>query len=79
MGAGAGTGRIEAREVPRPFDTPRAGGYPRRRLPQEDVPTVQPNPFAGVRWIWMNGEMVEFEKATIHVLSHALHYGSGMF
>jgi branched-chain amino acid aminotransferase len=37
------------------------------------------NLFAGIRWIWMNGELVEFEKATVHVLSHALHYGSGVF
>lgn len=37
------------------------------------------NLFAGVRYIWMNGRLVDFEKATIHVLSHALHYGSGVF
>jgi len=37
------------------------------------------HPFANVRWIWMNGELVEFEKATVHVLTHALHYGSGLF
>jgi branched-chain amino acid aminotransferase len=37
------------------------------------------NPFAGVRWIWKNGQLIDFEKATIHVLSHALHYGSGVF
>lgn len=37
------------------------------------------NPFAGVRWIWMNGRLVDFEKATIHVMTHALHYGSGVF
>ena len=37
------------------------------------------NPFAGVRWIWMNGRLVEFEKATVHVMTHALHYGSGVF
>jgi branched-chain amino acid aminotransferase len=36
-------------------------------------------PFAGIRWVWMNGELVEFEKATVHVFSHALHYGSGVF
>lgn len=35
--------------------------------------------FAGIRWIWMNGGLVEFEKATVHVLSHAMHYGSGAF
>jgi branched-chain amino acid aminotransferase len=37
------------------------------------------NLFAGVRWIWMNGRLVEFEKANIHVMTHALHYGSGVF
>jgi branched-chain amino acid aminotransferase len=37
------------------------------------------NAFAGIRWLWMNGELIEFEKATVHVLSHALHYGSGAF
>lgn len=37
------------------------------------------NLFAGVRWIWMNGKLVEFEKATIHVTSHVIHYGSGVF
>jgi branched-chain amino acid aminotransferase len=43
------------------------------------VPTADGSPFAGVRWIWMNGRLVEFEKATVHVLTHALHYGSGLF
>jgi len=38
-----------------------------------------PNPYSSVRWIWMNGGLVEFEKATVHVLTHALHYGSGLF
>jgi branched-chain amino acid aminotransferase len=37
------------------------------------------NPFEGVRWIWQNGRLVDFEKATVHVLAHALHYGSGVF
>lgn len=37
------------------------------------------NVFDGVRWIWMNGRLVEFEKATVHVMTHALHYGSGVF
>ena len=40
---------------------------------------LQSTPFANVHWIWMNGRMVEFEKATVHVLTHALHYGSGLF
>ena len=29
--------------------------------------------------IWMDGEYVDWEDAQIHVLSHALHYGSGVF
>jgi branched-chain amino acid aminotransferase len=30
-------------------------------------------------WIWMNGEFVAWEDAQIHVLSHGLHYGTGVF
>lgn len=30
-------------------------------------------------YIWFNGQFVEWEKATVHVLSHALHYGSSVF
>lgn len=30
-------------------------------------------------WIWRDGEMVRWEDATIHVLSHAVHYGSSVF
>jgi branched-chain amino acid aminotransferase len=29
--------------------------------------------------IWFDGEMVPWEQATVHVLTHALHYGSGVF
>jgi branched-chain amino acid aminotransferase len=29
--------------------------------------------------IWMNGEMVPWEDARIHVLTHSLHYGMGVF
>src|SRR4029450_9634673 len=29
--------------------------------------------------IWMNGKMVDWKNATIHVATHALHYGSGVF
>jgi branched-chain amino acid aminotransferase len=30
-------------------------------------------------WIWLNGEFVPWDEARIHVLSHGLHYGSGVF
>ena len=29
--------------------------------------------------IWMNGKLVEHDEATVHVLSHTLHYGSSFF
>jgi branched-chain amino acid aminotransferase len=29
--------------------------------------------------IWMNGEFVPWDEAKVHVLSHGLHYGSGVF
>ena len=29
--------------------------------------------------IWMNGSLVEWDKAQIHILTHALHYGTGVF
>ena len=30
-------------------------------------------------YIWMDGELVPWEDATVHVLSNALHYGTGVF
>jgi branched-chain amino acid aminotransferase len=29
--------------------------------------------------IWMNGELVDWADAKIHVASHGLNYGSGVF
>jgi branched-chain amino acid aminotransferase len=36
-------------------------------------------PITPTKFIWMDGELVEWEKATVHVLNHSLHYGSGLF
>jgi branched-chain amino acid aminotransferase len=36
-------------------------------------------PIAATPYIWFNGKLVPWEKATVHVLSHALHYGSSVF
>ena len=30
-------------------------------------------------YIWFNGEMVRWEDAKVHVMSHALHYGTSVF
>ena len=29
--------------------------------------------------IWMDGKLVDWDSAQVHVLTHALHYGSGVF
>ncbi|MBD3207383.1 branched-chain amino acid transaminase [Candidatus Bathyarchaeota archaeon] len=32
-----------------------------------------------VDYIWKNGELVNWEQANIHILTHAIHYGTGVF
>lgn len=36
-------------------------------------------PIQKMDYIWFNGELVEWDKATVHVLSHAIHYGTSFF
>lgn len=36
-------------------------------------------PIEATEKIWMNGELVPWEDAKIHVLTHTLHYGTGVF
>lgn len=31
------------------------------------------------KYIWQNGSLVPWDEATVHVLSHGLHYGTGVF
>lgn len=35
--------------------------------------------FEGGKTIWLNGQMVPWKDATVHVMAHALHYGSSVF
>ena len=35
--------------------------------------------FPGTGKIWMNGALVEWKDANIHIASHVIHYGSGVF
>jgi len=35
--------------------------------------------FAGTGKIWMNGKLVDWKDAQIHIASHVIHYGSGVF
>ena len=36
-------------------------------------------PIKPTKYIWFNGELVPWENATVHVMTHALHYGSSVF
>ncbi len=36
-------------------------------------------PIPEVEKIWMNGELVDWQDARVHLLTHALHYGTGVF
>lgn len=35
--------------------------------------------FTGTGKVWMNGTLVEWNQANIHIASHVVHYGSGVF
>src|SRR5215510_6977233 len=35
--------------------------------------------FSGTGKIWMNGRFVEWKDANIHIATHVIHYGSGVF
>ena len=35
--------------------------------------------FSGTGKVWMNGTLVDWAQATMHVASHIIHYGSGVF
>jgi branched-chain amino acid aminotransferase len=36
-------------------------------------------PITPTEKIWMNGELIPWEDATVHLLTHTLHYGTGVF
>ena len=36
-------------------------------------------PFPESKLIWMNGELVPWNEAKVHILTHSLHYGLGVF
>ena len=43
------------------------------------MPKLPKASFQTTEKIWLNGRMVDWQRANVHVLSHALHYGSGVF
>src|SRR5213082_3679486 len=54
--------------------------------PRQSSATTSPSaskessmPLDKVEKIWMDGELVNWDDAKIHILTHSLHYGSGVF
>jgi branched-chain amino acid aminotransferase len=35
--------------------------------------------FTTTEFIWMNGELVPWDGARVHITAHGLHYGTGVF
>ena len=35
--------------------------------------------FGGAQWVWMDGAIVRWSDANVHISSHALHYGTAVF
>src|SRR5215204_7664174 len=54
---------------------------PRRATPSPAVSDQRETtmPITPTEKIWMNGELVDWDQARIHVLTHSLHYGMGVF
>jgi len=36
-------------------------------------------PIEKAKFIWMDGKLVPWDEAKIHILSHVIHYGTGVF
>ncbi|MEO0098881.1 MAG: aminotransferase class IV, partial [candidate division WOR-3 bacterium] len=36
-------------------------------------------PIEKAKFIWMDGKLVPWDEAKIHILSHVVHYGTGVF
>src|SRR5436190_8558597 len=52
---------------------------PRVESEQRPAPRKEETPMQELEKIWMNGELIDWADAKIHVGSHGLHYGTGVF
>lgn len=50
-----------------------------KRLAKPRAQNLPPSSFDEKTKIWFNGKMVRWHDATIHVMSHVIHYGSSVF
>lgn len=52
---------------------------PGEKLDLEEPTPASAPPQIRADWIWADGALVKWEDATIHVMSHVVHYGSSVF
>src|SRR5437763_14926094 len=73
--------------MPPPASPRRARRRSMSPAPRQSSATTSPSesegenlmPLDKVEKIWMDGEFVDWDDANIHILTHSLHYGSGVF
>src|SRR5580704_10257361 len=59
--------------------SPRGRNSSRRRRSATSWQGGSDMPLVPTPMIWMDGELVAWEEAKVHVLTHSLHYGTGVF
>ena len=74
LGEGTAADRIGPRAPSRLAGAPPPWVTRSRPGCENEVMPITPTPK-----IWMNGELVDWDQARIHVLTHTLHYGIGVF
>ena len=54
--------------------------YPHRYVAKQFKEFLNPTmPIQTTSKIWHNGNLIPWEQATLHVMSHVIHYGSSVF
>src|SRR5436190_23703651 len=75
-------GRDRKRRLLSRFPRSRDSGGPGARIELENRPSLrskESRPMQELEKIWMNGELIDWADAKVHVGTHGLHYGSGVF
>ena len=60
-------------------DIPTSNGCPRVKWATPSQKGSSRMPITPTEKIWMDGKLVDWADATVHVLTHTMHYGSGVF
>src|SRR6516225_1876564 len=71
---------MRSHKIPRKWVCAPQAGYAVARLAIMKLPTKERfMPIHTTANIWHNGQLIPWDKAQIHVMSHVVHYGSSVF